>query len=128
MFTRENIQLISVGCENMDSHSLWCRKMSFEQIIDEIFTYAQEINEQFSLTAYIGDTKDKESDVNNIIELLWCKQKGFYAWYIDIHSKVIEFDITDINIRNYGSNELPDYEAVIDKGLKLLNEIYECKK
>lgn len=122
MFTREYIQMITAYCGEMDSESAWARNMTFEKKLDEIFTYAQERDDYLVMTVFILDELDEDSDVNSLIHLYGKKENGFYA-YVSIRDDDFDLDISDVEMKCYGTNEMPDYEVVIDKGLDLLNKI-----
>lgn len=122
MFTREYIQMITAYCDEMDSESAWARNMTFEKKLDEIFTYAQERDDYLVMTVFILDELDEDSDVNNLIHLFWGSEEGFFA-NVKTRDKKVELNISDVKMKCYGTNEMPDYEVVIDKGLDLLNKI-----
>ena len=80
MFTKEYIQLMTAYCDEMDSECPWTRHMSFEQILDEIYTYAQEIDDYLVVTVLINnELNNEDSEVDYCIHLYWKKEYGFYS-------------------------------------------------
>jgi len=122
MITKNSITDLLVSCEDMTNKTPWTRNFSIDEIIKEIFAYAKENDGLFECDVLVAPD-DYDLDTLGSIQLLWCRQVGFYAkavMFFD-NSKEVEIDLSEIKMKNYGDCQLPDFEEVIDKGIELFN-------
>ena len=131
--TREDLNsfLVTSGFI-MDSDSPWCRKLSKDKIIEEVFTYAEESNSDYSCHAFYYD-EDYDDLALAIITLNWDNETGFSAslaiQYSDFSDEeYFRIDLDKVPMKKYGEVELYDFNEIINRGIELFNSNFDINK
>lgn len=125
--TQNNIKDLLIVCKNMDNKTPWSRYMDKDKVIEEIFHYAKETNDLFECDALVDADEPLNMDTFGSIQLYWGSACGFSAKVVVYYDnwKTYKIDLNKISWKTYGSYELPDFDEVIDEGLKILNKNYQ---
>ena len=125
--TQDNIKDLLVVCKNMDNKTPWSRHLDKDKIIEEVFCYAKETNDLFEYDVLVDADETFNADTFGSIQLRWGSECGFSAEVVVYYDnwKTYDIDLAKINMKKYGGYELPNFDEVIDKGLRILNKMYQ---
>ena len=131
LLTKEDFDSFLIVSENMDSDSPWCRKMSMDKIIGEVFTYAKEnVSDYYCHAFFYNDYANIDIGV---ISLNWSNKTGFYAslsiQYSDlVNEEYFEINLDSVPMREYGEVKLYDFDEIMIRGIELFNSNFDKSK
>ena len=133
--TREDFDSFLIVSENMDSDSPWCRNMSIDKIIEEIFIYAKEYDSDYNCNVFYYDNEYDEYDEVPIgmISLSWDNITGFSAslaiqYSNNTNAEYFKINLDSVPMKRYGKVELYDFDEIMIWGIELFNSNFDKSK